>query len=108
MKKYFAIVMLALVLAACNQDKNQGSDQGGVAQSSRLSGTYTSGKDTYVFSSEGKVTAKNPHFPDQETTYSIENGKVSLRFSEGYPMSFTMNTDGSLTSGSNINYKKTD
>lgn len=112
MKKYLVLVLLSLALAACNQnqDKNQSHGQkgGSVVSPSSLSGTYTSGKDTFVFAADGKVTAKNPNFTDKVTTYSIESGKVTFKFPQGYPISMSLNSDGSLTSDSNINYKKTD
>lgn len=112
MKKQIVLVLLSLALVACNQnqEKSQGEGQkeGGVIAPSILSGTYTSGKDTYVFTSEGKVTAKNPHFSDQVTSYKVQGGKVSFKFPQGYQINLSLNSDGSLTSDSNINYKKTD
>ncbi|RWA45635.1 hypothetical protein AU476_00965 [Cupriavidus sp. UYMSc13B] len=106
MKKYLVITMLSIVLAACNQSASQ--KEGGIVTPSTLNGAYTSGKDTFIFSSDGKVTAKNNLFPDKTTTYTIEGGKVSMKFPDGYPMTFSLNSDGSITSNSNINYKKTD
>lgn len=112
MKKCIVLVLLSLALAACNQsqDKSQGEGkkEGSVVTPSSLAGTFTSGKDTFVFSADGKVTAKNPNFADKVTTYSIEGGKVTFKFPQGYPISMSLNSDGSLTSDSNINYKKTE
>ncbi|WP_158664452.1 hypothetical protein [Cupriavidus metallidurans] len=106
MKRYLVIAMLSIALAACNQNASQ--KEGSAIAPSTLSGSYTSGKDTFVFSADGKVTAKNKLFPDKVTTYSIEGGKVSMKFPDGYPMTFSLNSDGSITSDSNINYKKSD
>ncbi len=112
MKKGIVLVLLSLALAACNQsqDKNQGEakKEGSVVAPTSLSGTYTSGKDTFIFTPDGKVTAKHPSFSDKVTTYSIQDGKVSFKFPQGYLISMSLNSDGSLTSDSNINYKKTD
>lgn len=113
MKKYVVLVLLSLTLTACNQSQNksQGETQKeeSVIAPSRLSGTYTSGKDTFVFTSDGTVTAKNPLFTDKVTTYSIQDGKVTFKFPQGLaPITLSLNSDGSLTSNSNINYKKTD
>lgn len=106
MKRYFVIAMLSIALAACNQSASQ--KEGSLITPSTLNGTYTSGKDTFIFSSDGKVTAKNKLFPDKVTTYIIDGGKVSMKFTDGYPMTFSLNSDGSITSDSNTNYKKTD
>ncbi|WP_394475150.1 lipoprotein [Ralstonia mannitolilytica] len=110
MKKYIVLALLTLALTACNQnqDKNQGQKEGSVVTPSSLSGTYSSGKNTFVFTSDGKVTAKTPHFSDQVTTYTVQDGKVTFKFPQGYPISMSLNSDGSLTSDSNINYTKTE
>jgi len=108
-KKYIAIAMLSLAVAACDQNKSSSNPaQEGVAQVLGVSGTYTSGKDTFIFSSDGKVTLKNSLVSDKIATYTLESGKVTVKSPQGFPIILTINSDGSLTSDSNINYKKTD
>lgn len=108
MRKYFVIALLPLALAACNED--QGQNLKGVASPSGLNGTYTSvdGKNTLVFSYDSKVKTKSLRGVEMVTNYTSEGGKVNFRFSQGYPISLTVNSDGSLTSDSNTKYKKSE
>lgn len=104
MRKYIFIAMLSLALAACNQDKTSWS----LTTPSRLDGTYTTvdGKKSYIFSLDGKVRTKSLGGEELVTSYIREGGKVNFKFPQGYPISMSLNSDGSLTSDSNINYKK--
>lgn len=110
MKKYIAVVMLSLALAACNQEKTSSRNEGTVTVPSGLSGTYTSadGKNTWVFSSDGTVKTKSIRGDELVTTYSSEGGKVTFKFPQGYPIAVTVNSDGSLTSDSHTSYRKMD
>ncbi|WP_150124104.1 hypothetical protein [Cupriavidus nantongensis] len=110
MKKYIAIAMLSLAVAACNQNESTSnkSQESVVVPALGVSGTYSSGKDTFIFSSDGKVTLKNNLVSDKIAAYTIESGKVTVKSPQGFPIVLTINSDGSLTSDSQINYKKTD
>ena len=92
-------ILLSLACAACTH----ASDPTGY----RLSGAYRSddGKNTFVFSDDQKVTAVF-FGREQTTSYSIQNNKVSLQFADGAPFSFTINSDGSLTSLTSTHYSK--
>ena len=96
--KFISILLLALSLslAAC----------GGV--SSTLSGDYQAndGKSTLVFSADGKVKTKTLMGKEVEATYTIADNKVSFQFPNGFPMSYTINSDGSLSAPLSSGYKK--
>ncbi|KWW32371.1 MULTISPECIES: lipoprotein [Cupriavidus] len=104
MRKYIVFAMLALALAGCNGEKG-GSE---VVAPSGLNGTYTSvdGKNTWVFSSDGTVKTKSLRGEELVTSYVNEKGKVTFTFPHGYPISVSVNSDGTLTSDSNMSYKK--
>jgi len=109
MKKYIVLAALMLALAGCNQDKSSSDlNSGSVTTPSGLSGTFTSsdGKNTWIFSSDGTVKTKSLRGEELVTTYTSEKGKVSFTFPHGYPIAVSVNPDGTLTSDSNISYKK--
>ncbi|WP_157896875.1 hypothetical protein [Acidovorax carolinensis] len=94
MNKYLVMTMMVVVFAITGCDK--GAD---TATPSSITGTYVAGKSTYIFSPNGEVTSKGtPLFPkDEKTTYKVEGGKLNMKFSEGYPMTFSIKPDGSLS-----------
>lgn len=95
--KYLAIVLVALVMAACSNDSSAPA----------LGGTYRSndGKTTLVFKSDGKVS-ESLFGKDFETTYVVDGGKVKYKFSDGLEMTLKINSDGSLSSATGTTYVK--
>lgn len=109
MKKYLVYLVFSMLLAACSQ--GNGSKEESVSAPIGLTGVYKSmsGKDTLVFSADGKVISKHPlNSRDLVTTYSFQAGKVSYQFADGYPTTLSVNKDGSLTSNFGTQYVKND
>lgn len=93
--KFISIFLVALTLAACGS-------------ASSLNGHYRSNdnKSFLVFSSDGKVKTKLLTGNEVETAYTIADKTVSFQFPNGLPMSYTINSDGSLSAPWSSGYKK--
>lgn len=106
MKKFSLYLIMSMMLAACTQSADTKVES--VSTPPQLNGEYKSadGKDTLIFSSEGKVTAKNSLVGEKIATYSMKDGKVSYQFSNGFPRTMTVNNDGSLISDSGTKFEK--
>lgn len=107
MKKCLVYLVFAMVLAACSQGDDSKEER--MVAPVGLTGAYksTSGKDTLIFSADGKVISKHPlNAQDLVATYSFKEGKLSYQFPDGYPVTLSVNKDGSLTSNYGTRYEK--
>lgn len=96
--KCIIVILMALLLTGC-----------GAPSTTKLDGVYRAndGKSTLVFSADGKVKSHDLSGKEIETTYVIDGNKVSFLFPNGLPLSYTINSDGSLSAPSFSGYKKT-
>lgn len=99
MKKSITIVFAALVLAACTDNSP--------APAANVAGVYQSadGKVSFTLTNESKVQYAK-FGQTSEAPYSVADGIVKFKFSDGIEMKFKINQDGTLTSLTGTKYIK--